>query len=92
MITFSTVHVILKFITIVVTAICFCLLYFSFSSPQQPDSEDEHQSPSMSIDEPSTSCDISGTSVDTSKTKSTETLTVIDVDGNQYDKPSGRII
>lgn len=46
----------------------------------------------MSIDEPSTSCDISGTSVDTSKTKSTETLTVIDVDGNQYDKPSGRII
>ncbi|XP_074614819.1 DNA mismatch repair protein Mlh1-like [Acropora palmata] len=58
------------------------------SSPQQPDSEDEHQSPSMSIDEPSTSCDISGTSVDTSKTKSTETLTVIDVDGNQYDKPS----
>ena len=65
---------------------------FTFSSPQQPDSENEHQSPSMSIDEPSTSCDISGTSVDTSKTKSPETLTVIDVDGNQYDKPSGRII
>lgn len=62
---------------------------FPFSSLQQPDSENEHQSPSMSIDEPSSSCGISGTNVDNSKTKSTETLTVIDVDGNQYDKPSG---